>query len=226
MKPVFLRLLALLALLAAPMTAAHAQYDQQQVVNQSVSTLERVMTDDNLQKRFPADLAKAKAVLIVPSLYKGGFLLGGQYGNGVLLAKAPGGGWTYPAFYSLSGGSLGLQIGLESVSIVFLINNDKALTAVLNNQFKFGADMGVTFAVIGAGMGAGTTANAGADIQAISISGIGLYGGLSLEGTSLSPRDAWNSSYYGQNVSSRAIIMDQAATNPNADKLRDRLASH
>ena len=224
MKRAFLRLLAFLFLVAAPMAPALAQYDQQQVVNQSVSSLERIMTDSNFQKSFPEDLARARAVLIVPSLYKGGFILGGQYGNGVLLSKAQGGGWSYPAFYSLSGGSLGLQIGMESVSIVFLINNDNALTAVLNNQFKFGADMGVTFAVIGAGMGANTTANAGADILAISMSGVGLYGGLSLEGTILSPRDAWNSAYYGQNVSSRAIIMDGVASNANADKLRERLA--
>lgn len=220
------RLLAFLLLLAAPLAPAMAQYDQQQVVNQSVSTIERIMTDNNFQKDFPGQLARSKAILIVPSLYKGGFILGGQYGNGVLLSHTAGGGWSYPAFYTLSGGSLGLQVGAESVSIVFLINNDKALQAVLTNQFKFGADMGVTFAVIGAGMGAGTTSNAGADIQAISLSGVGLYGGLSLEGTSLAPRDAWNSAYYGQNVSSRAIIMDGNVSNPNADKLRDRLASH
>jgi lipid-binding SYLF domain-containing protein len=224
MKLFRLRLLALLAFLALPVTPALAQYDQQQVVNQSVSALERIMTDANFQKSFPQDLGRAKAILIVPNLYKGGFLLGGQYGNGVLLSKGAGGVWSYPAFYTLSGGSLGLQLGVEDVSIVFLINNDKALKAVLNNQFKFGADMGITFAVIGAGMGADTTSNAGADILAISLSGVGLYGGLSLEGTVLSPRDSWNSHYYGEDVSSRAIILDQAASNPEADKLRERLA--
>jgi len=223
MKPFRLRLLALLAFLALPVAPALAQYDQQQVVNQSVSTIERIMTDANFQKSFPQDLSRAKAILIVPNLYKGGFLLGGQYGNGVLLAKEAG-TWSYPAFYSLSGGSLGLQIGIEDVAIVFLINNDKALQAVLNNQFKFGADMGVTVAVVGAGMGASTTSNAGADILAISMSGVGLYGGLSLEGTVLSPRESWNSNYYSQNVSGRAIILDQAANNPEADKLRERLA--
>ena len=224
MKLFPLKLLALLAVLALPVTPALAQYDQQQVVNQSVSTVERIMTDANFQKSFPQDLARAKAILIVPNLYKGGFLLGGQYGNGVLLAKGADGAWSYPAFYSLSGGSLGLQVGIEDVAIVFLINNDKALQAVLNNQFKFGGDMGVTVAVIGAGMGASTTSNAGADILAISLSGVGLYGGLSLEGTVLSPRESWNSHYYGDNVSGRAIILDQAANNPEADRLRERLA--
>lgn len=224
MKRNFLRFLAFLALMTAPLAPALAQYDQQQVVNQSVSAIERIMSDSNFAKSFPQDLARAKGVLIVPNLYKGGFLLGGQYGNGVLLARLAGGGWSYPAFYTLSGGSLGLQIGVEDVSIVFLINSDKAMKAVLANQFKFGADMGITFAVMGAGMGAGTTSNGGADITAISMSGIGLYGGLSLEGTILSPRETWNSNYYGQDVSSRAVVLDGAASNPEADKLRDRLS--
>ena len=67
MKPFHLRLLALLAFLALPITPALAQYDQQQVVNQSVSTIERIMTDANFQKSFPQDLARAKAILIVPN---------------------------------------------------------------------------------------------------------------------------------------------------------------
>lgn len=218
-----IRILALLAVLLFPAAPALAQYDQQQVVNHSSATIERIQTDSNFAKRFPNDLAKAKAILIVPNLYKGGFLLGGQYGNGVLLAKLADGSWSYPAFYTLSGGSFGLQLGLEDVSIVFLINTDKALHAVLANQFKFGGDMGVTFAVVGAGMGASAASNGSVDITAISMSGVGLYGGLSLEGTMLSPRESWNANYYNQNVSSRALVLDNAASNPDADKLRDRL---
>jgi lipid-binding SYLF domain-containing protein len=218
-----IRILALMAVLLFPAAPALAQYDQQQVINHSSATLERIQTDGNFAKRFPNDLAKAKAILIVPNLYKGGFLLGGQYGNGVLLAKLADGSWSYPAFYTLSGGSFGLQLGLEDVSIVFLINTDKALHAVLANQFKFGGDMGVTFAVVGAGMGASAASNGSVDIIAISMSGVGLYGGLSLEGTMLSPRESWNANYYNQNVSSRALVLDNAASNPDADKLRDRL---
>jgi lipid-binding SYLF domain-containing protein len=211
---------ALLILWAVP---ALAQQDQQQTVNQALSTIERMKTDQNFQKSFQPDLAKARGVLVVPSLYKGGFLLGAQYGNGVLLGRNADGSWGYPAFYTMTGASFGLQAGAEDVSILFLLMTDRGLQAVLNNQFKFGADLGVTFAVIGAGMGAGTTTDLGADIVAFSLGGIGLYGGVSLEGTMLAPRDAWNSAYYGQNVSSRAIVMDRVAANPHADRLRDFL---
>jgi len=95
---------------------------------------------------------------------------------------------------------------------------------MLNNQFKFGADTGVTVLVVGAGVGASTTSNLGADIYAYSLTGIGLYGGLSLEGTVLSARESWDAAYYGSNVSSRAIVLDNAVSNPRADALRDILA--
>ncbi len=211
----------LLLFLGSP---ARAQVDQEKTVNNALSTVERMKTDENFQQSFQNDLKKARAVLIVPDLYKGGFILGGQYGNGVLLAHLPDGSWGYPAFYTMEGGSLGLQIGLASNSIMFIINSDKGLHAILANQFKFGADAGITFVIVGAGLGASTTSNMGADITAISLSGVGLYGGLSLEGTALSPRESWDAAYYGQNLSSRAIILDNTASNPQADRLRDILA--
>ncbi len=216
--------LVLLAALTAGALPAAAQVDQEKTVNNAASTIERLKTDSNFQKSFHDDLQNARAVLIVPDLYKGGFILGGQYGNGVLLTHQADGGWSSPAFYTMEGGSLGLQIGLESSSILFIINTDKALHAILANQFKFGADAGITFVVVGAAVGASTTSNLGADVTAISLSGIGLYGGLSLEGTVLSPRESWNSSYYGQNISSRAIVLDNAVNNPQADRLKEILA--
>lgn len=219
------RRLAALALGAALLAAgpAMAAQDQAQTVNSAISTLERMKTDENFQKSFENDLHKARAVLIVPDLYKGGFILGGQYGNGVLLARQADGSWGYPAFYTIEGGSIGLQIGLASNSILFIVNTDKGLQAILSNQFKFGADAGITLLIVGAGLGASTTSNLGADITAVSLSGVGLYGGLSLEGAALSPRESWNAAYYGQNVASRAIILDNAASNPQADRLRDIL---
>ena len=203
---------------------AMAQQDQQQTVNGALATLERMKGNSSFQDSFRPKLDQARAVLIVPSLYKVGFIFGGQYGNGVLLARMPDGGWSYPAFYTMEGGSFGLQIGLESASVLFLIMSDNGLQAVLNNQFKFGADTGVTFLVVGAGVGASTTSNLGADIYAFSLTGIGLYGGLSLEGTVLSARESWNTSYYGSNVASRAIVLDNSVSNPRADQLRDLLA--
>ncbi|HMA52392.1 MAG TPA: lipid-binding SYLF domain-containing protein, partial [Magnetospirillaceae bacterium] len=201
-----------------------AQQDQQQTVNSALATIERMKNDIGFKDKFQPKLDQARAVLIVPALYKGGFIFGGQYGNGVLLGRMADGSWSNPAFYTLEGGSFGLQIGLESTAVLFIIMDDKALEAVLNNQFKFGADTGVTVLVVGAGIGAATTSNLGADIYAYSLTGVGLYGGLSLEGTVLSARESWNAAYYGQNVASRAIVLDNSASNEKAEALWDFLA--
>jgi len=217
------RLILVLTLALAALPAL-AQQDQQQTVNSALSTLERMKGDGNFREGFQPKLDQARAVVIVPALYKGGFIFGGQYGNGVLLARMEDGSWSYPAFYTMEGGSFGLQIGLESTAVLFIIMSDKGLHAMLNNQFKFGADTGVTVLVVGAGVGASTTSNLGADIYAYSLTGVGLYGGLSLEGTVLSARESWDAAYYGSNVSSRGIVLDNAVSNPRADALRDILA--
>src|SRR5262249_34826236 len=141
---------------------AFAQIDQQQTVNRAAATIERMKA--NISKDFPSQLANARGVLIVPDLYKGGFILDGQTGNAVRRARQPNGSFGYPAFYSVSGGSIGLQIGLQDISVVFLIMTDKGLNALLNDQFKVGAEAGITFAVIGLGVGAGTTSAMTADI--------------------------------------------------------------
>jgi lipid-binding SYLF domain-containing protein len=219
-----LKRLILVLTLALAALPALAQQDQQQTVNSSLSTLERMKGDANFRDGFQPKLDQARAVVIVPALYKGGFIFGGQYGNGVLLARLEDGSWSYPAFYTMEGGSFGLQIGLESTAVLFIIMTDKGLHAMLDNQFKFGADTGVTVLVVGAGVGASTTSNLGADIYAYSLTGVGLYGGLSLEGTVLSARESWDAAYYGSNVSSRAIVLDNAVSNPRADALRDILA--
>ncbi len=209
---------ALAVLFAGP---AMAQLDQEQTVNSALATIERIKTS---QPSIREQMDKARAVLIVPNFYKGGFFIGGEYGNGVLLVRQPDSSWSYPAFYTMEGGSLGFQIGLQSTSVVFLIMSDKGLQAILNNQFRFGADAGITVVVVSAGAGASTTSNLGADILAYSFSGMGLYAGMSLEGSVLAPRESWNAAYYGRAVASRAIVFDHAASNPQADRLRDFLA--
>jgi lipid-binding SYLF domain-containing protein len=212
-------LAAFLALLPVP--PAFAQEDQQQTVNSALATLERMKNDGAFQAKFQSKLEQARAVLIVPALYKGGFIFGGQYGNGVLLGRMPDGSWSHPAFYAMEGGSFGLQIGLESTAVLFIIMDEKGLDAVLNNPFKFGADTGITVLVVGAGS---ATPKLGADIYAFSLTGVGLYGGLSLEGMTLSARDSWNAAYYGQDVASRAIVLDNSVANEKAQPLREFLA--
>lgn len=222
------KILAVLALgllsFGAAAAPARAQVDQQQTVNHALGTIERLKSDERWSKDFDPMLAKARAVLLVPDLYKAGFVVGGQFGNGVLLVRGKDGNFSYPAFYTLSGGSLGLQIGAEDVSVAFLIMTDKGLDAVMQDKFKIGGEMQVAIAVVGGGEGVSSGTNMAADIRAYALGAIGLYGSLSLEGAVISPRASWNQAYYGKTVGPRDIVFNGVATNPEADKLRDFLA--
>jgi lipid-binding SYLF domain-containing protein len=208
--------------------AAYAQavqaVDQQQVVNRALSTVEMLKTQAAFRNTFISNLSRAHAVLIVPDFYKGAFIIGGSWGNGILLARTNGGGFGSPAFYSLTSGTFGLQLGLEDASVTFLVMTDKGLDAVLQNQFKIGVNAGVTVVVVGAGMGADTTSAMGADILAYSQGAVGLFGGIALEGAIITPRDSWNLIYYGKDVAARDIVLGNVVSNPEADKLRDFLA--
>jgi lipid-binding SYLF domain-containing protein len=212
-------------ILAVPAAAlAQTGVDQQQTINKALGTVERLRTKENFKKDFDADLARARAVLVVPDLYKAGLIIGGQFGNGVLLVRQKDGTFSYPAFYTLSGGSIGLQLGAEDISIVFLIMDDGGLNAVLKNKFKIGAEMQATIAVVGGGVGGSTTSNMKADILAYALGAVGLYGGLSLEGAIIQPRDSWNQAYYGKPVAAHDVVLNNAASNPEANRLRDFLA--
>ncbi len=161
----------------------------------------------------------AAGVLILPSVIKGGFFGAAEAGTGVLLARTPD-GWSYPAFYILTAGSFGLQIGLQETEVVMIIRNLGALNAVVEHQAKLGADFGITVGWKGIGFEGSTTTNVGADIIAVVGPGMGAYGGVSLEGAALVRRTDLNEAMYGANALPREIIFDGIHTNPIADPLR------
>lgn len=190
--------------------------DQSNLVAAATQTAENMKNDPAFSQARDM-LRSARGVLIVPSLVKGGFIFGAEGGNGVLLARTDR-GWSAPAFYSMSSASFGLQIGLEKAQLVLLLMNDHALRAVQSGDFKFGAGAGVTVANLSGGAAAKT-----GDVI-VWTSATGAYGGLTLDGTVLKPRDEWNQAYYGKPVVV-ANILAGTVSNPGADPLRTEVAS-
>jgi lipid-binding SYLF domain-containing protein len=206
------------AAFAAPM--ARAASDQQNLVDRARITIDDVHRDKAFGNA-PELLRKARAVLIVPRLYKGGFFVGGEGGDGVLMARTPQ-GWSEPAFYALGSASFGLQIGLEQSEVVMFIMSQRALEAVLRNEFKIGANAGLAVVTLGSSAGAATTSAAGADIL-IWASSSGAYAGISLDGSIIKPRPDWDRDYYGRSLTTRDIIFRREANNPGAAGLRGEL---
>ena len=193
------------------------------LTDRAADTVESFRGDKNLSQ-FADQIRTARAVAILPHVYKAGFILGAEGGNGVLIAKTSPGQWGVPAFYTLASGSVGFQAGLQDVEMLLIIRNEKALQAILKNQGKFGADGGITVGVFGAGMEASTTTAVGADVLAFARSRVGLYGGISLEGAALVRRKDVNEAAYGTGATPQAIVIENRFSYPPADRLRQVLA--
>lgn len=218
--PVFMALITAVVTAAPP---AHAESSQEQVISEARAVVGTFSNKGDYVANVRDLVHRSRAVLIVPELVKGGFIFGAQGGTGVLLVHERGGSWSYPAFYNMGAASFGLQIGVEVSKIVLIIMTDRALNAVLQNEFKIGAEAGIAIATLGTGAEASTTTNAGADIYAMAVSK-GLFGGVAVQGGVLKPYDSWNQAFYGRPVSAGDIVLRNAVRNPAADRLRGALA--
>jgi lipid-binding SYLF domain-containing protein len=211
-------LLAVLALL--PITA-HAQSEQQELVDRATLAAQNMLNDrDGKDAQYV--LRRARAVMICPQIFRAGFLLGGQGGSCVLVARDGAGSWSAPAFYGMGGGSIGFQAGVQDAEVMLLIMSDKGLSAVMDNQFKLGADATATFVDLGGGIEGATTAALRADIVGFTRAR-GLYAGVSISGSLLSSKSEWNQAYYGRPMAAQQIVISMEATNPAADPLRQVL---
>jgi lipid-binding SYLF domain-containing protein len=204
-----------LGVLGAP--SAHAESDQQVTVDRAGI----VINDLRHDKEFGTArtlLRRARAVMIVPRLYKGGFFVGGEGGTGVLLTQRRGGSWSEPAFYAIGSASFGLQIGLEQSEMVMFVMSQKALDALMRDQFKFGADAGLAVVTLGSNVEAATTAAAGADIV-VWASSSGAYAGVTLNGSIVKPQFDADHAYYGPGVTQQDILFRGTVANPRAGAL-------
>lgn len=217
--PFALVLAAVLALAHSP--SAWAVDPAQQVIDNARRTFETLL-DDPDQRELQNVIAQAKGVLIFPRVIKGGFILAGEGGTGVLLVKGEDGVWSSPAFYTLAAGSIGLQIGGQVSQVVLTVMNDGAVDAILSNRFKVGADASVAVGPFGKGVEASTTTNLNVDVYAFSKTA-GLFGGGALEGAAIVARDKLNQAYYGPGYTPQDIVLHRKVHNPAADPLRRSL---
>ncbi len=192
------------------------------LIDWSIITVENFSRLPKL-KDFVKFLPEAHAVLVLPAVVKAGFYFGVEGGSGVLIARQSDGGWGYPAFYTLAAGSFGLQIGLQDTETILIIRNADALRSIIQNQGKFGADLGITAGFYGAGLEASTTTNLGADVLAFTNAKVGAFAGASLEGAALVRRRDLNEAFYGAGATPEGIIFNGRFKNPKANRLRSVL---
>ncbi len=192
---------------------------QQGLVDKARVTFESFMADKN-QSWLQENLNQAKGLIIIPSLLKAGFVVGGSGGTGVLIVKDDKTGqWSQPAFYTLGSGTFGLQIGAEAAEIIMMVRTQKAVDKLFTSSFKLGGDTSVAVGPVGAGV----KSNVVADIFSFSRTK-GAYAGVSLEGSVIKTKDKWNETYYGKTVSPNDIIVKHSVSNPGSEALRASVA--
>ncbi len=212
-------LLALAGLLClTPAARAVTPEGQQELVDRAALAAQEVL-DDREGHDARALLPRARAVMICPRIFHAGFIFGGEGGGCVLLARGGQGSWSSPAFYSVGGGSFGLQAGIQDAEVLMMILTENGLRSVMDSQFRLGGTASVALVTIGGGVEGATTTNLNADIVAFERTR-GLFAGVSLQGTVMSSDSGGDQVYYGQPVGPVDIVMAMRVNNPAADALR------
>src|SRR5215472_6119987 len=168
---------------------------------------------------IPADLlSKARCVVVMPSVLKAAFIVGGSYGRGAMVCRTGKnftGPWGAPAMYALEGGNLGLQVGGEATDYVFLVINDRGVDSLLHSKVKLGADVSVAAGPKGRTASADTDAFMRSEILTYSRAR-GVFAGVAVEGSTLRPDNGGNRDLYGRNVTAAQIIRESAVQAPEA----------
>ena len=167
-------------------------------------------------------LEHAKCVAVIPHMVKGGFIFGGKGGKGVATCRTAD-GWSAPAFITISGGSWGLQIGVEAVDVVMIIQNDKGMQKLLSSNFQIGADASAAAGPVGRHAEAGTDWKLDTEILTYSRAK-GAFAGLTLEGASIRQDSDSRHAMYGRRVTTRALLLGKvsppAAAQPFLTEIR------
>jgi lipid-binding SYLF domain-containing protein len=197
--------IATLTLTLLPRLALAQQAETDRVI-EAARVLEEVLAAPD--KGVPeAIVEKAQAIVVIPSTVKGALLIGAQRGKGVMSVKSAT-GWSAPAFVTLTGGSVGLQIGGQATDIVLVVVNERGIDNLAQNTFKIGGDASVAAGPVGREATASTDYKLQAQILSYSRSR-GLFAGVSLAGSTIrADRDA-NEKIYGVGYSTKNIVVER-----------------
>jgi len=216
----------LVLFLALPSVSSIAASEEAGRIESSIEVLSKIMEIPE-SAIPPALLADAHGIAIVPGVLKVGFVVGGQYGKGVLVVRGKGGAWSNPVFVTLTSGSIGWQIGAESTDFVIVFKTPRSIEGIMKGKYTIGAEAAAAAGPVGRSVKASTDIELKAEIYSYSRSR-GLFAGVSLEGSSLQVDDMSNASYYGkEEVRPSGILSGKEIKTPEgAEKLKKSLEKY
>jgi len=211
-------------LLLAPLAMGQEAKDEKKRLENAGTVMKEIL---DVPDDIPQDLLdKARCVVVLPSVLKAAFIVGGSYGRGVMVCrtgKGFSGPWGAPAMYALEGGSVGFQIGGDATDFVILVMNDRGRSSLLSSKVKLGADAAVAAGPKGRTASAATDAWMRAEMLSYSRAR-GVFAGVSLEGSTLRPDGDANKNLYGKEINAADIVKEPASfAPPEAHRLIQRL---
>ena len=212
-KLIFSTVFLLLSLFSIQLHATNKDDLNARILSAS-SILQQIKADPS--KGIPKSIfEKAKGVVIFPNVIKAGFIIGGMFGNGLMVNKLPNGTWSDPSFVSIGGGSVGFQIGAAGVALVLVVMNDSGIKNIANGNVTLGTDVGIAAGPVGRNASAKAAVQAG--ILSYSMSE-GLFAGISIEGGVIAPSKKDNETYYGDSITVNDILFNPPTVYTNEIK--------
>jgi len=197
-----------MGLLAALTLPAYGQKKEEERVENAGKVMQEILkAPDGIPQSV---LDKAECVVVLPSVMKAAFIVGGSYGRGVMTCRGGKefhGKWGAPTMMALEGGSAGLQIGGEATDYILLLMNSRAASGILTSKVKLGGDASAAAGPVGRSASAETDATMRADILSYSRAR-GAFAGVSLEGSTLRPDNDANKHLYGEQVEAEDIVLN------------------
>jgi lipid-binding SYLF domain-containing protein len=164
-------------------------------------------------------LEHAKCIAVVPHMLKGGFVLGAENGRGVTTCRTAN-GWSAPAFFTVTGGSFGFQIGVEGVDLVLIIQNEKGMEQLIGSKFEIGADASAAAGPVGRHASADTDWKLNTEILTYSRAR-GAFAGVALKGSAVRRDDDSTEAIYGHDISTRRILQGEVSVPQAAHEFLD-----
>jgi lipid-binding SYLF domain-containing protein len=165
----------------------------------------------------------AKCIAVVPHLLKGGFVFGAENGRGVATCRTAD-GWSAPAFFTVTGGNWGLQIGVEGIDLVMVIQSDKGMDRLINSKFEIGADASVAAGPVGRHASADTDWKMNAEILTYSRAR-GIFAGITLNGAAVRRDDDSTEAIYGHEIPTRDLLTGAVPPPPEAHAFLDAISN-
>ncbi|MES2649922.1 MAG: lipid-binding SYLF domain-containing protein [Bacteroidota bacterium] len=210
-----IKLAALTLICSTFLITAYSQDSEADKETNKISASIEVLNEfTKMKENIPAELLKiTEGIIIIPGMKNAGFVVGGKRGKGIAVIKNADGSWSNPVFITLTGGSFGLQVGVQSVDLLLVFKKRNTLEEIGEGSFTLGGDISATAGPVGRNSTASTDYKFEAEVYSYSRAK-GLFAGLSIAGSAIDVDEKANERFYGTESTAKEIFDNEIKSSP------------